>query len=75
MKKLITILAFGLVSGCINTKPDITVQTVKTWEGHYVSVQQMLDNTKNMELEKGESIWVLSNNTLYRLLSNVKKDQ
>ena len=74
MKKIISILAFCLVSGCINTKQDITVQTVKTWEGHYFSVQHMIDKTKDMELEKGETIWVLSNNTLYRLLSNVKKD-
>lgn len=55
-----------LVVGCYSTK----VETTKQWEGHYFTVDEMHNATKDMTLDKNESIWILSNNTLKRLLKN-----
>ena len=71
MKKIISILAFCLVSGCINTKQDITVQTVKTWEGHYFSVQtyvirenkQIIKDAIYKEICRNGQVFILYNNT------------
>lgn len=63
----ITIVAF---TGCI-TEPK--VESTKQWEGHYFTTQEFVEKTSNIELEKDESIWVLSNYTLNRLLKNTRK--
>lgn len=59
-----------LVNGCINSKIEIT--TTKPWEGHYYTVDEFQSKTDNIQLSKGETIWVLSNTTLSRVLKNMK---
>lgn len=68
-KIFICVLAVVLLSGCTTTK----VETTKPWEGHYMSTNDFYMTTTNIKLDKDESIWVLSNSTLKRLLKNVGK--
>lgn len=56
-----------LLVGC-KSPEVIEVHPTKAWEGHYFTAQQFLDATHGIELEKGESAWVLSNRTLSRVL-------
>lgn len=67
-KILLCALMLSLV-GCITAKEPI-VETTKPWENHYYSVEQFQNGTKEMTLEKGESVWVISNRTLSRVLKN-----
>lgn len=61
-----------ILCGCVNNY-SITVDMVKPWEGHYFKTEDFNEATKDIRLEKGESIWVLSNNTLNRVLNNLTK--
>lgn len=70
MQKIILICLLFL-SGCIQFTPE--VQTTKSWENHYKNTDDFYENTKNITLEKGESIWVLSNSSLSRLLKQIRK--
>lgn len=67
MKYVFILSLFALV-GCVSDQP--TIQTVKSWEGHYMSVEDFNKQTNNIKLDKDESIWVLSNRTLKRVLKN-----
>jgi hypothetical protein len=69
--KIILISSMFAISGCINFHPE--VKTTKPWENHYKTVEEFQNGTKDMQLEKGESIWVLSNSSLSRLLKDLKK--
>lgn len=64
----IGILTFTLV-GCTTIKEPV-VETTKPWENHYYSVEQFQNGTKDIKLEKSESVWVISNRTLSRVLKN-----
>ena len=57
-----------LLQGCFSLGPKIDVNTTRPWEGHYMNVQDFLEKTRDIQLEDNESIWVLSNRTLYTLL-------
>jgi hypothetical protein len=70
VKSLIFICIF-ILTGCINTTPNI--HTTKNWENHYMNVEDFHNKTKDIKLEKGESIWVLSNSSLSRLLKDLRK--
>jgi hypothetical protein len=70
LKSLIFICII-ILTGCINTTPDI--HTTKNWENHYMNVEDFHNKTKDIKLEKGESIWVLSNSSLSRLLKDLRK--
>ena len=59
-----------LLQGCA-TEP--TIQSTQPWEGHYFTVEEFNNGTSNVALGKDESIWVMSNTTLNRLLKNVGK--
>lgn len=62
-------LAFAslcILCGCASAK--IQLQTTKAWEGHYFTESSFYEATRDIELEKGESIWVLSNQSLKRVL-------
>ena len=56
-----------LLTGCITTR-NVEISTTRQWEGHYMSVSEFTNSTSNITLDEGESIWVLSNKTLYKLL-------
>lgn len=74
MKKLFQTFAFlillFLANGCINNKIEIT--STKSWEGHYYTVDEFQTKTDGIQLDKDETIWVLSNTTLSRVLKNMK---
>lgn len=59
-----------LLCGC--TTP-IYVQTTNSWEGHYYSKAEVQEAVQNMNLNKNESVWLISNNTIYQLLKNEGK--
>lgn len=64
------LIAIGF-TGCLQN--DVIVETTKPWENHYYTVREFRQNTKHIKLEENESIWVLSNTTLSRLLKNTGK--
>jgi len=65
--KKTSLLIFSLVlCGCVSD--EITVETTKEWENHYMSERDFYNGTNGIKLDKGESIWVISNKTLSRLL-------
>jgi hypothetical protein len=65
MKIYITLICVLLFSGCIT---NIEVPATKQWEGRYDSVEDINKVVKTIELQKNESVWILSNSTLKRLL-------
>ena len=67
--KYIALAAMLLFAGCIS-QPKI--EATQSWENHYFTIEEFRAGTENMKLEKGESIWVLSNKTLKKTLQNVK---
>ena len=57
-----------LAAGCASTPK---VETTKRWEGHYFNGNDVKAAAESIVLEKNESVWILSNSTLKRLLTNV----
>lgn len=58
-----------LLSGCKTTE-DIVMMPTKPWENHYYTVEDFQKGTRDIQLEKNESIWVMSNRTLLRVLKD-----
>ena len=71
LKTIICIICGIALIGC-TTIVEPTIESTKTWEQHYKSVEEFKVGTQNITLEKDETIWVMSNKTLKRLLINVK---
>ena len=71
MKKtfIFIFIAFA-ISGCI-TNP--TIESTKPWEGHYYNVDDLTEKVSTIQLDKDESMWLMSNHTLNRLLKNTRK--
>ena len=71
MKKIFLLITIGiLLNGCITFEPII--ESTKSWEQHYKSVEEFKAGTENIVLDEDETIWVMSNKTLNRLLLNLK---
>lgn len=70
MTKIAAICLVTVLTGCAH---QANVQTTKQWEGHYKDVETFKKQTDSMQLEKGESVWVLSDRTLSRVLKNIEK--
>lgn len=68
LEQLLKIFSFMFTIGILNGCYSIELKTTNDWEGHYFTVQEFNERTKNIKLDKKESIWVLSNDTLYKLL-------
>lgn len=69
--KMIAMLSLAhTLSGCMTEEP--TIQATKPWESHYMNERDFLEGTRNIRLERNESIWVLSNATLSRLIKDLK---
>ena len=68
---LILIIPSLMISGC--KSDQINVLTTKSWEGHYQTVEDFRNKTNDIKLDKKESIWVLSNQSLYYILKQQKK--
>ena len=45
----------------------------KPWEGHFYTTNDFVKAASTIHLEKGESVWVLSNKTLLKVLENSRK--
>lgn len=71
--RIILLAICALICGCMTTTP--VVQSTKSWENHYMTVTAFEAGTTNIVLDKNESIWVLSNTTLSRLLKNAAGEQ
>lgn len=69
------VAAFMLVScGCISR--NIEIQPTNAWEGRYSDRETALEALRGCRLERGQSIWILSNHTLKRvLLENGKSEK
>lgn len=66
--KTIVIAALSLMlTGCITT-PQI--ETTEPWEGHYFSFDELKTKTDGQQLKEKQSLWLLSNTTLKRLLKD-----
>ena len=63
---MILIIPSVLISGCKSDQIDVL--TTKSWEGHYYTVEDFKTKTNDIKLDKKESIWVLSNQSLYYIL-------
>ena len=70
-KLLFFTLCLSTLIGC-TTIIEPTIESTKTWEQHYKSVEEFKKGTQNIALDDDETIWVMSNKTLKRLLINVK---
>lgn len=71
MTKFIFLLSILLImSGCIN---KVIIEPTKPWENHYYTVEEFKNGVKDITLNNNESVWVLSNTTLSRLLKNTGK--
>lgn len=58
------------MTGCISS--EIVVEPTRQWEGHFYTTNEVQFATQRMQLNEGESVWILSNSTLKRVLKNVK---
>ena len=67
---LMAALATFLVGGCAT---QIEAPVVKPWEGRYGTEKSAREAISKMKLEKGESVWLLSNKTLKRLIKTTKE--
>ena len=67
---LITMILTAILCGCM-TEPKL--EATKPWEDHYYNVEELKKKIDTIQLEKGESIWMMSNHTLNRLLKNIGK--
>lgn len=68
--KVILFCTLLVFSGCIN---NIQINSTKSWEGHYFTTNEFYNATKNIQLDKDETIWVLSDKTLNNVLKNLER--
>lgn len=73
MKKFaFAILASLLCCSCFSTKPQpLSVSAAYPFEGRYDSSAKIEIDEKQAEVKDGDSLWILSNHTLYNLLTSV----
>lgn len=74
MKKILTtaLLSLVLLSGCFSSKPQsIAVSSVYPFEGRYDSSHEIVIDENVAKFKSEDSVWVLSNHTLYYLLTSV----
>lgn len=65
MKLYFIALILFITSGCMS---NININTIKPWEGRYETKKDIVNAITDMNLEKNESVWILSNSTMKRLL-------
>jgi DNA-binding PadR family transcriptional regulator len=51
----------------------LEIPVVESWEGRYSTVKEFQEKTKDINLRDGQSIWVISNGTMYRILKKAEK--
>ena len=70
MKQLLIVAMTTFFVGCLS---DPKIESTKQWEGHYFTVDELKQKINDIDLDKDESIWMMSNHTLNRLLKNTRK--
>lgn len=68
--KYICSMLLILTCGCMHT---VEINATKSWEGHYYDVESFKKAVENVQLDKNETIWVLSDRTLNRVLKNTER--
>ena len=63
--KYIALISLIFIAGCFS---QLKIEATQSWENHYFTIEEFRAGTENMKLEKGESVWVLSNKTLKKTL-------
>lgn len=71
MKK--TFIAIALATAMHGCMTEPRIEATKPWEEHYYKVEDIKKIIDTIELDEGESIWMMSNHTLNRLLKNIGK--
>lgn len=73
MKKILfTIFVSLLCCGCFSTKPqNLSISAAYPFEGRYDSSAKIEIEGNKVEVRKEDSLWILSNHTLYNLLISV----
>lgn len=77
MKKLIStiILSATLLCGCFSTKSELNLTAAYPFEGRYTSKNEIVIDSMKAEFDKNDSIWILSNRTIYNLLVDVSDSE
>lgn len=57
----------SLAAGCTSS-PRIDIHTTEPWEGRYSTAEDFYRATRQLDIKRGESVWVLSSSTLERVL-------
>lgn len=70
VKYIAFIFSILLFSGCITKIP---VKPVYPFEGRYNDKTEIQIDGQKINIPKGKSVWILSNDTLYNVLDNAKK--
>jgi len=65
--RIAVIITCLILAGCIT---EHKVETTEPWEGHYYSFDELKSKTEGQQLGEKQSIWLLSNTTLKRLLKD-----
>jgi len=73
MKKKLLILTVSLLCcGCFSSKPhNLSISAAYPFEGRYDSSAKIEIEGNKAEVRKEDSLWILSNHTLYNLLVSV----
>jgi len=74
MRDLFFVMLIAAIPGCISFTVEPKVETTKSWEGHFMNTNDFRNAVRDIQLSEGESVWVLSNRTLSRVLKNVKEN-
>ena len=74
MKKILSIITIALLCcGCITKKAELNISTVYPFEGRYDNSANIIVNGDKIIFDKKDSVWLLSNKTLFNLLVDVSK--
>ena len=74
MNKVFTfILSITAITLCGCITKQIEAPIVRPWEGRYESKKAAVTAAQTIQLERGESVWLLSSSTLKRLLKTTKE--
>jgi len=74
VSRIIMALLLLKAAGCAHEK-SIVIDPVQPWEGHFYTAEEFHQKTECLNLSKKQSVWVLSDRTLSRVLKNLKESQ
>ena len=71
IKYIAIALTLIIFSGCISSK--ISVKPVYPFEGRYSDKTDLKIDGQKVNIPKGKSIWILSNDTLFNVIDSSKR--